>query len=70
LISTVVGAAVGGLGANAIEKRIERGRKAEGSGYEREGHDRVGERDRERDGGRFGAEGGGGRRRSGEWRRY
>jgi hypothetical protein len=63
LISTVVGAAVGGLGANAIEKRIERGR------------DRSKENEGEREGGRYRDEVGGGgngsgRRRSGEWRRY
>lgn len=37
LISTIVGAAVGGLGANAIEKRLEKSRRKRGDkGRERE----------------------------------
>ncbi|KAK0639417.1 hypothetical protein B0T16DRAFT_243631 [Cercophora newfieldiana] len=59
LISTIVGAAVGGLGANAIEKRLEMSRqktKGEQEAWERKwgegpqaGRKRDGDRDRERE---------------------
>ncbi|KAK4118727.1 hypothetical protein N657DRAFT_330091 [Parathielavia appendiculata] len=79
LISTVVGAAVGGLGANAIEKKIEaRGRDKSSLGREGgvggDDRERERERQREKEAVRYrddvGGGGGGGRRRSGEWKRY
>jgi len=52
LISTIVGAAVAGLGANAIEKRLEVSRKKTGKAqeeWERKFGDGGRERERERD---------------------
>jgi hypothetical protein len=68
LISTVVGAAVGGLGANALERRLEGGGGGAGGGKKRE-------KDRERYGGRDERDRGyvyreSDVRRSGESRRY
>jgi hypothetical protein len=70
MLSTVVGAAVGGLGANALEKRMsgERERDKEGGRYRDDGRDRDEGRRYKDEGPRLREEGGG--RRSGKWRRY